>query len=171
MNLKEIKPKVRGKSDKYSWQLYQYLKKNPTHTKVFWNRKNYSPDGTYSDFSEGQLYKSGRIIIGRMHEELIGANLGTIMGQGKNKYQSWCYHPFGGWSNDQFEEITDYFWEGYTKLGRCFLDPQHNSWWFSDDKRFIYVNNTRRCNWCGQWQERKIEKVVRVNRNTVWENQ
>lgn len=180
MNISLIKPKHNGKSDKYSWQLYQYIVKNFKHTKdlkniqVFFNNQDRF-SGEKIAFNKDDIRLS-QIVVGTRHNTdrdkvVSGNNLSTIMGASKNKYTSWSYHPIAGWENEQFEDITVWFWDEYIKLGRCLFDKGHNGWWQGEEDRFIYVNNTRRCDWCGQWQEKKIDKVVKIERKIKWINQ
>ncbi len=176
MNINLIKPQNKGISDKYSWQLYQYIRKRFPYTKslndvrVYWDNIS-SWDGSITNLDENNI-NIRQIIIGKMHSNLLsGSRLLTIMGQDKDKYEMFCYHPIGGWKNEQFIDITDWFWKKYIKLGRCLLDKHHNRWWMNDDCRFTYINNTRRCNWCGQWQKKEIKKEVKILRKEKWVNE
>lgn len=177
MNINSIKTKYKGESDKYSWQLYQYIIKNFKYIKdlselqVFFNRKcRITGDDIIFDKNDISLMQ---IIIGKRHDDEIvsGSNLFSIMGDSRDKYQVYSHHPIAGWKSDQFVDITEWFWKEYVKLGRCLLDKGHDRWWMSEEDRFTYVNNTRRCNWCGQWQEKKVNKVVKIERKTKWINQ
>jgi len=60
------------------------------------------------------------------------------------------------------------FFKTYIKDGRCIFDREHNGWWKGGDNRFTYINSTRRCNWCGEWQRKRIEKEVKIKQRVVW---
>lgn len=167
IDVKSIKPKRSKISDKYSWNLYQFLKKHP-HYRVFWMEK----DRFFGDlvkFSEIERARniSSHIVIGYSTNTYSGAFLGDIMQ--KSNPTTWSlmlYDP--KW----FTDITDWFIDMYQKIGRCAFDPKHTAWYKGDEDRFIEVtNNTKKCRWCGEWFEKKIEKRVEIKRYERWVSQ
>lgn len=165
--LKLIKPKKKGQSDKYSWQLYEFIRRNK-YKNVYYYKKNWDGEPTELDPDNISTYQ---IMVGNMYDCLSGGRLRTIMSDSKDKYTTFSFHPFGGWSNDEFVNITDWFWDKYIKLGRCLFDKQHVGWWTNDSERYTYINkNSRKCNWCGKWQHREIIKKQKIKREEVWEN-
>lgn len=138
--LKSVRPEIDGKSDKYSWNIYRYLKKNLK--------------GNVEVFSDGT-----QAIIGESYQgEVIGVPLLSLM---KNFSSSnYCF----SWHLTELPK----FLNDYQRIGRCLLIPHDHPWYEGEDKRFTYVNNTRRCNWCGQWQHKEIHKVVKREIREEW---
>lgn len=102
------------------------------------------------------------IIIGLVHDgDVCGARLNCIL---CGEPQTWCFCGLA----DQVVDITEQFWPAYERDGRCVIDRKHTGWFANDEDRFTIVGGTRRCNWCGQWYERHIEKRARIERRQVW---
>lgn len=117
--LKQIKPKEDRYSDKYSWQLYQFIKRNGC-TKVYYNLKE---DESY----DWQNPRWNRIYICKeLQGDIIGNSLTSIQSPSSDKYKTFCYCESLGYN---LIDITDNFWEMYIKDGRCVLDRTHNAWW------------------------------------------
>lgn len=187
MNIKSIKPKQRGISDKFSWQLYYYIKKHHKNAKslldikVYYNLSEKVYDENYenyeikhNEFDKNNLIRSN-IHIGDMRKEkyeegyltwYYGNKLNGIIGTSKEKYTKFA-NPW--WSKNKVIDITEWFWSEYLKLGRCLFTP-HDSWYKDyNNTRWTYINkNSRRCNWCGQYQRRFIETEKITMRNEVW---
>ena len=178
MNIKQIKPRLKGKSDKYSWQLYQYMVKNrigKLPTVIFANKL--SKDSERAEFYPADIRRNNIWIATNIESCQVESNgkkgtarwihgngLGTILSDSREKYTTFA-NPW----IQEYEDITDWFWSEYIKYGRCLLDPEHIGWWQGDDNRFTYINkNSRRCNWCGRWQYRTIKKTVTIKRSDSW---
>lgn len=154
MDLKLIKPKVKGKSDKYSWNLHKYLSNNKG-SKVYYRKIN--------SFSEREnLYHSNTltkydVLIGTPHREgIIGASLLEILRK-PPKMKYFFINAF----ND-YQEITDEFFKDYVEIGRCLFDSEHNGWMTGDENRFTYQNdNERICSWCKLRQQKEIKQVIK----------
>lgn len=185
MNIKEIKPKG-NESDKYSIQLYRFMKKNyPNGCSVSYisTQTKYNKDYTES-FEEDvpfdkNIINMGDLWIGKTFKReydsddmkgaidwMYGNSLGTILSGSKEKYTVFA-NP---WNNKKTViDITDWFWNEYIRIGRCIWDSNHSGWLAKDDNRFTYVGkNSRRCNWCGKWHHREIKKKVRIERKEIW---
>lgn len=152
--LAKIKPKVNKVSDKYSWQLYQFIKKHE-HTRVYMNK---------TEYNNGELSKTNMsdIIIGSTYtfdNSVIGTCLSRILSPDRNKYQLFCYlNNRLGWD---LVDITDEFWKSYIENGRCSLDTSHNKWWIGEDSRYEEIDdNTKRCKWCGTMLYRHVEEII-----------
>jgi len=159
-----IKPQIKKESDKFSWGLYKCLKKNKNYSKVFfstWNPMN----GSKVELDWDNLNISN-IIIGFGDAEkrrVSGERLRNIVSGTTMEY---CFD----YTPREFIDITDEFWERYQKIGRCLLFPHHKKFWLQGEKnRYTYVNGTRKCNWCGKWQKKHIEKKTAIERLEVWE--
>jgi hypothetical protein len=172
IDLKEIKPKVKGKSDKYSWNLYRFLEKQVkqrdigkyvlNQIKVYWIARDWW-DGSYLEFDPLKIAYNNQVVISPFGGKLSGYFLSHILRDGKNECYSLCVYR-----DDQLIDITDWFFKEYKKDGRCIFDRNHDRWLASTEGRYTYVNNTRKCNWCGQWHKKEIHKVVKIKREEVW---
>lgn len=102
------------------------------------------------------------IIIGFCHDgDVCGARLNRIL---CGEHKTWCFCG----EADRVIDITDEFWTAYQRGGRCVIDRNHTGWFANAEDRFTIIGGTRRCNWCGQWHERHIDKHTRIERRDVW---
>lgn len=150
--LQSIKPKKRGVSDKYVWNIYRFFKENGLNDiHIF---KTIDGNNIYFVYGNGN----------------VGANMWTVLRTGSfGKIELFSFMLFNFKNKLAYEEITEEFFKNYKKLGRCYFDPLHR-WWGNGNNRFTVINkNSMRCNWCGQWLHRKIEKVVTIKRKKIWE--
>lgn len=167
MNLSKIKPKLKGESDKYSWNLYKFLNKISkdkyinNQLRIYWNHHS-RWDGAHLPFV-GELSNTMQLIISPYGDRGSGYFMNTILHKGNCELFSLCV-----WKHEDLLDITDWFFDTYEKIGRCIFDPEHYKWMLGTENRFTYVNNTRRCNWCGQWQHKEIVKKTRIERREVW---
>lgn len=172
MNLKLIKPKEKSKSDKYSWNLYRFLEKQvkqreigkyvQKQIKVYWLHRSWW-DSSHLEFNPNNINSLNQVIISPFGDKGSGYFLSQVLRDGKKEcYSLRVYHP------DELLDITDWFFSTYEKDGRCIFDRKHNGWMQGTDNRFTYVNNTRKCNWCGQWHKKEIKKVVKIERKVQW---
>lgn len=167
MNLNKIKPKVKGESDKYSWNLYKFLTKiikerktTADSIKIYWN--TYSTwDGEYLPFNESIDF-GRQVIISPYGDRSTGYILSTVLREGRcDRFAI----PLQ-WQNSV--DITEWFFNTYEEIGRCIFDKDHRRWMQYTDGRYTYVNNTRRCNWCGEWHHKEVKKKVKIDRQVVW---
>jgi len=91
---------------------------------------------------------------------LHGARLAPIL---CGDFETWAFAVGNG-----VREITDEFWKQYERDGRCAFDRDHRMHFQNDEDRFTIIGATRRCNWCGEWHERHIEKRVQIERREIW---
>lgn len=171
IDLNKIKPKVKGESDKYSWNFYNFLNKLTRkrvegkyikkQLEIHWLH-NSRWDGKYLEFNKDKL-NINQIIILPYGKEYGGSfyNLDPILRKG------WATE-FSGLSSSETTDITEWFFKIYERDGRCIFDREHNGWWQGSDNRFTYINNTRKCNWCGQWHKKEIRKVQTIKRVETW---
>jgi hypothetical protein len=176
--INQFKPKIKGISDKYSCQLYEYLRRNygrfqglPNvyyiQTQDRWNSELEMAEQIEVPFDSIDL-KIGHIFVGENNRDgWYSANrLSNILGDSKEKYTIFAIPWF---KNKTVIDITDWFWDEYRRIGRCVWDRPHIGWLMDDDERFVYINkNSRKCQWCGEWQHREIEKRVKIERKPVW---
>ena len=149
-----IKPSIRRQSDKFSWNVYQFMVKRP-HSKVF-----SGPDvitGKALEFYVGGLDTDDGA------PWFYGQSLIRIACGDKETY---AYPPK---LVRDFVDVTD-FWERYQKVGRCIWDPGHTGWMQGGQDRFIFSGDgqTRTCQWCGAVQTLKIEVKMIEQRREWW---
>lgn len=172
LDLRKIKPEVKGQSDKYSWNLYKFLHKlcsNKDEGKYIKNQleihwlHHSRWDGEYLDFDQEKLNLSQVLILPLgLENGRSFYSMSSVMTQGRAER----FHL--PWKKEELTDITEWFFSTYERDGRCIFDREHNGWMLGSDGRFTYVNNTRKCNWCGQWQHKEIHKEVKIKRKEVW---
>lgn len=164
INPKLVKPKVKGQSDKYSWNIYAWLNK---HNKIYNNRIYYVENKEF----DIENVSFDKIIFGEKINdgEIIGNTLNMIIHKGIKGESSFCMMKSLGWFNDDILDITDVFMSEYIKLGRCYLFGHGDSWLAYDEDRYTKINkNSRRCNWCGKHETRFIETEKIIKRKELW---
>lgn len=145
--LESIKPKVKGESDKYSWNMYRFLKRHKLEN-IF-----------------GVMSKDGMMVGTVDSEGLSGCLVRSIISSGyRLPIEFWFDKSIFGL------RIMPLYLEEYQRVGRCLMLDHDEPWISGDDNRFRTIGNTRRCNWCGKWQHRTIKKIVKLTRKEVWEN-
>jgi hypothetical protein len=144
----EIKPKVRGKSDFFSWQLYRYmLKYKSLSEQRIWSSTWNSCYGV--DREKPSLFigseRDGCWIHARQLRNLC------LSGQKIERYAHGAAHDTKNWT-----DVTDAFWSDYLKKGVCAIhgDNAHN--WSVD-------GDLRACEYCGK-KERRIVSTQPVTR-------
>lgn len=163
--LSKIKPKQRGKSDKYSWNIFRYLKENSDRKiKVLFYTKSWVDSSTV-EFNQNKTLDMMQTFI--MIGDMVGTRIDSMLRNGPSK--SLEIFSFCTFDQSAFIDITDWFIKEYTRVGRCIFDRNHNGWWNGSDSRFTQINkNARKCNWCGQHHKRKIIKRISINRKECW---
>lgn len=158
-----IRPSVKGKSDKFSWRLYQRaLKKG--REKVYlmaWNNISGAQtpdiDGMRSGFVSANVLAFGWIEDGA--NWFHGSTVRQVCTTGAPRHD-WAYgpcHRVGEWV-----EVTDWFWTEYQRIGRCLF--------YKYEHKFVEINrNSRKCEYCGKHERRKVETIKKVERKEVWQ--
>lgn len=164
VDLKLIKPKIKGESDKYSWNLYRWLYKY----------RKYANYGVYyigkEEFNIEKL-RLDKIIIGQKHSdiEMTGNLLSQIINKGAYHSDSNCFLNSLGWNTVNAIDITELFFKNYILKGRCFLYGHSGVWLKNYNKKFTTINkHSRKCNWCGLHETRFIETKKTIERKEVW---
>lgn len=148
--LPKIKPRNIKESDKYSRNLYLWVRYRHTLNVVNHRGELYL---TTEDWKEDDWGK------------LSGARLTRILCKGKTA-ESCVYIniPVG-----ECRDVTEEFWSEYIKKGRCHLDPDHNGFMMNTESRFSIIDrNHRVCNWCGREFSRHVEKRMACEFVEVW---
>lgn len=140
LKLESISPEI---SDKYSKNLYEFLKRNKSHASLC---------HVYEE-------KDGSLLLGWWDDgSFIGNPIQHILtGTSKSPYS------YSFMNRSSVKEVRG-FWSKYMKIGVCAIDIQHQ--WYDD--RWDTKGKSRKCKWCGCNQVMK-SKVVRKTK-TWWEN-
>jgi hypothetical protein len=164
LDINKFKPKDIKISDKYSSNLYKFLKK---YNKQGYNKVYFNPVDNY----DGHLIELdmeslpfANIYMGNMIEgDVIGNSLARIV-TGQTLYKLSCNINV----KDEWIDITKEFWKRYEAIGRC-LFIGHNSWYQDDyNTRFTYADEiTRVCNWCGKTERKRIKEIIK--HKEIWE--
>lgn len=173
--LDKIKPNDIKISDKYSSNLYKFIKKKGYSNVYFVTRDSIkSKESRELDWNNINM---GDIIIGSniMKDtfelknkkvidfgQVIGKPLSSIV-WGNKLYQDGAYCVFGhSYINRDWIDITDEFWNKYIEIGRCLFIRHDGCCQDDNNTRFTYIDeNTRKCNWCGKIENKRIEKIVK----------
>lgn len=135
MKAEMINPKHAHVAGFWSECLYRFIKKNPMYDKVYRG-------------SDGKLY------IGNYDNEMMdlcGSKLRSVCcGSARRKFSTFCF------SHISFEDVSDWFWDKYDRIGVCAIhgDTAH-SWVYGDDER--------ECEYCGKIEHKKIEMIEKVS--------
>lgn len=147
--LQQINPKQKIYNAKYSQGTYNFLKKHQNKDiTIYWDSED-NLSGCNIEFNENKI--SSRQILFCFHnknEEIFGTCWMNIM---VNKYQLYDY----SYQNDTFQDITNWFFDNYLKIGRCLFDDNHvnfllgeNHNYVKDEERFNIINGHKTCKWC-----------------------
>lgn len=129
---------------KYSPNLYKWL--------TMRSRKHHAWTSRVFRDKEGVLW------IGFLDDGyFIGTQLMEVLCSGtKAESAAWC-------NLGRMTEIEE-FWERYTEVGRCAIDPAHTMFFIGDETRWLATGDHRECQWCGahtQALRRWMEPVER----------
>lgn len=165
--IKKIKPSKENyknrESDKYSYLLYEFLRKNKDMRVL----KVYSEVGrSYQIYFAERIYLNPKLTS---FPNFVGfASLFDIITGTRKSKINLCYMLDGF---DLAEDITNEFYEKYAKVGRCYWVDHDGHLDYSNKGKYIHTKTGRKCTWCGKWFTKKIKKVVTIERNVVWEEQ
>lgn len=134
----DFKPKVKGKSDFFSWNFYTFLKR--THKSRCLVYRGHWNSITGYDKSRPTLYVGqidGRDFFGK-----------TIISITNGNRQEGCYsHP--NFHIEEWEDITEEFYEQYAKIGVCAIHKDRAHKWDYQEERRV-------CQYCGKTQYKKV---------------
>lgn len=164
IDAEKFRPKKRGESDKFSWNIYRFLKRHPGVRVMYY----FNPVEYIRSFDPNKSLNSMQTFLLHPGPGMSGVRVhGLMMRQskfGEIQQASYCL-----WDKERFTDITDWFFKTYERIGCCIFDREHSGWWRGEGNRFTYINkHSRRCNWCGEWHERHFEKRVDIVRIERW---
>ena len=187
--LKSIKPKDLKESDKYSANLYKFIKKTGyDHVYIDINKGNFEkPElididkDDLDNLSGYDIYIGSNIMadVVSNKEGTKSVDIGQVIAKplwsilnGNKLYQCGCYCAFGHtYVNRDFLEITDWFWKKYKEIGRCLFIDHNSKYIIGSENRFTKINPIyRKCNWCGKLQEKKITQEYKLISEVKWED-
>lgn len=149
----QIQPKVKGKSDFFSWQLFRWVRKyGPGRCKIWLGTWN---SWSGMDREKPVLYigdeRDGEWIHARLLRNLCtyGATLNTNI---------YAYGP--GHDTKNWKDITDEFWVDYMKRGVCAIHGDLCHEWDVN-------GDIRTCQYCGKVEEKEIIMVPKEKWNAV----
>lgn len=152
-DLSEVKPAVAGRSDKYSWNLYRWLRKQSKDR--WWPHIGvYRPPATEP---------CRRLIVGyRPPSEggwIYGSYMNSVLCSGTKEIYAFAPPTLLA----TYDDITAEFWADYLRIGRCIFDPNHTWGMIGDEARFSSLSpSKRRCNWCGATMHRHTRREVKT---------
>ena len=155
----DYKPKEKGKSDKFSWNLYRLLRqwqgRDISVIKIGWNMI----DGECS-LERGNLYICCDLSVpGLLH----GNQITRIMSSGPKEANVYIGRMGDvPWHHYKREDVTGWFFREYADKGRCLVVPQWSHEW-------IEINaNSRKCKHCGKHERRTVYTERKVRRVESW---
>lgn len=140
----QVKPKIRGKSDFFSWQLYCYMKKykHPSEFRIW--------SATWNSCYGVQPEKPSLHIGGERDGQWIHArqlkNL-CLVGQKVERYAYGAIHDTANWV-----DVTDAFWTDYMKKGVCAIHGDYAHKWHEEGSQ-------RKCEYCDKTEKKQIVMV------------
>lgn len=169
INLSLIKPRNVKKSDKYSKEIYKYLKDHPLHRRVWFDQSAYDNDsGKYvrTTFNVNKM-NLNKMYFGMPEGEdsicITGKCISSLIAGGRNAQEMYSYI---GFENSHYVEVTKEFYEKYIEIGRCIYG--HRNYLADADERFTYSDEKyRKCNWCGREEHLETKKYSYTR--DVWE--
>ncbi len=157
MKAKQFKPAVRGKSDKFSWRVFQFLNYyKDVDIRVM--RLGWNIVYGKVPLSKGQLY----FVMDFDNGLPVTANVQRVTVTGKDA--AGCCVSWGGlpFVDLESEDVTDWFFLNYARIGLCLWQGD----WAHD---FIKINkNSRKCKHCGEHQTRTIKTKRTIKRSEAW---
>lgn len=162
--LKKIKPSNENykekRSDKYSYLLYEFLKKNKDMRVLKIKSNGYK---SYKIFFAKGVYLDPRLTSSPNF--IHYAELFRILtGVTKSKIKL-CYMLD---SFEQAEDITEEFYREYARIGRCYWVDHDGPTDYRENGKYLYTKTGRKCTWCGKWFTKKIKKTVIIKREVEW---
>lgn len=169
IDIKKIKPKNVKRSDKYSKEIYKYLKNNPWYKRVWFDEASYDEDNkpVLRQFDINNI-NLRRLYFGlpdfKTTNCITGKCLSGLLSGSRCAQESYYYITE---KHSHFVEVTKEFYEKYIEIGRCIYG--HHLYLNDSENRYTYIDDTHRiCNWCGQ--EQHEETITYTYERKEWKN-
>lgn len=162
-----IKPAVKGKSDKFSWRLYQRaLKRGRERIYIAaWNNiigETFEPD--FEALKAGCRKQLAWLMIGeQVHPDgfVSAARIQSVTRKGCGAIgELWSFGP--GHRPEKWLDITEWFWDAYLRQGRCIIHGDYAHSWLQINR------NARNCAYCGKHQRRQVLTFKEIKRQDFW---
>jgi len=150
--LNQINPNQNPYNAKYSEGTYRFLSKNKNKdVKVYWRKKSYI-NGEITEFKTNNIrfYPTQIYFMYDLCGDWLGTSWTNIM---RNKYKVMDYSYF---DKNEFEDISEFFFSKYLRIGRCLFDQEHINFLLGKDynyvikeERFEFIDGVKKCKWCG----------------------
>jgi hypothetical protein len=165
---RQIQPKVRSKSDKFSWRLYlRAMKKGRERIYIgAWDNLFGQPHvPSLEGLKAGNRMDMRLLYIGYMHDDkkyFSGQPIREVARHGK----AHCDYSYGpGFNTAHWLDVTDWFWSAYIERGRCAV-------WHDQVHEWVPINrNARKCAYCGKHEHRTVVTKKIVERVECWSSQ
>lgn len=160
----QFKPAVKGKSDKFSWRLYQRMLKNGRERVYImaWDQCYGKPfEPSLEELKSGSNSQAGLLMIGIATQDgwFHGSKLRTVCSAGQTT-MNFAYGP--GFNTKNWLDVTDWFWDAYLARGRCIIHSDFVHTWLTINK------NSRKCAHCGKHVRRSVVTRKSIERIEVW---
>ena len=125
-------------------------------------------DGSVIDYHKDihkEMSIPSQIMIDPSGQMIAGYFLSECLKKGSPTRFSLCtFHP------KHMIDVTDWFFDTYSRIGRCMFDKYHHDFDNHYNNRYYLINrNHRKCRWCEGHFHREHRKVVEVKKFDVWE--
>lgn len=160
--LKLIKPEKDKASDKYSWLLYQRVKKNGIEDVYVstWSAFDGHNPKRVESIDLGNT-PSGLIMIGLMDGVFFHGNSLANIWTPRRPRNDWAFGP--AHHTSEWVDVTDRFWSEYIEYGRCRFTKMAHDYELSDD------GMSKTCRFCGDLRMKKVEIIPKEV--ITWETQ
>ena len=167
ITLNQIKPATPKVSDKYSYNLWEWVSQFQKDYHQLPSVYAVVPVSETFDMSE---LKKGHwpIYLGLKQQDgsLSAAELNSVLGC---QPQIWSFTPEVHFESSELIEITEAFWSTYQAIGRCLFHDHAANFIVGASERFTYneEGDMRTCQWCGHQQARQLVEVVKIEERWV----
>jgi hypothetical protein len=138
IKLDDVKPEVKNVSDKYSWNIYRFLRKHKNKVQILKQyRKPMEPRYIYMSSMlqcEDACCRDSMVIGTKIYQVMHGT------------FREWASY------DGKVIDITKDFILKYRDIGICLLNPKHNMYEFTWDTKI----RVRTCTRCGLKQRKKV---------------
>ena len=167
ISLAKIKPDTPKISDKYSYNLWRWVKNF---------KKDYQQEpAVYAVVPKGQTFSVDELkkgywstYLGKKNYDgsLSASELNHVLGIDQ---RIWAIIPGVHFEAEELVEITDLFWTTYQAIGRCLFHSHDVTDLVGESEHYSYddTQTKRTCNWCGHAQELKVVEVVKIEKHWV----
>ena len=142
--LKSIRPQTTSPREKYSWNLYRFLRHKDVREKI----RVY--EGKISD-TEPVQYFFAVTKCASPQEDTGNIGIFEFILRTRRNNESIEILSYSNYDFSSMKDVTEKFFEEYQKIGKCaFHEPEHELYIRNTERFEIIDEKTRRCKWCGK---------------------